>query len=179
MSTYAAVHAASLADPHGFWADAARAITWSTQPTVVCDESRAPLYRWFPDGRLNTCYNALDRHVEAGHGDRTALVHVSPVTASERILSYAQLLDEVARFAGALAGLGVVAGDRVVLSMPMVPEDDRRDAGVRAAGRDALGGLRGIRCSGAGGAHRRRAAQGDLSASCAVTSPTRDGLSIR
>jgi propionyl-CoA synthetase len=122
MSTYAAAHAASLADPDAFWGGAARAITWSREPTLVCDASRAPLYRWFPDGRLNTCYNALDRHVEAGNGERAALVHVSPVTGAERRLSYAELLDEVARFAGALAGLGVVAGDRVVLSMPMVPE---------------------------------------------------------
>ena len=98
------------------------AITWTTPPTVVRDDSAAPLYRWFPDARLNTCFNALDRHVESGRGDQPALIHVSPVTGTQRTFTYAELLDEVARFAGVLAGLGVGAGDRVVLSMPMVPE---------------------------------------------------------
>jgi propionyl-CoA synthetase len=122
MGSYIDAHARSLADPDGFWGDAARAITWSTQPTVVLDTSGEPLYRWFTDGRMNTCFNALDRHVEAGHGQRPALLHVSPVTGTRRTFTYAELLDEVARFAGALAGLGVGRGDRVVLSMPMVPE---------------------------------------------------------
>jgi propionyl-CoA synthetase len=122
MGSYIDAHARSLADPDGFWGEAARAITWSTPPTVVLDASGEPLYRWFSDGRMNTCYNALDRHVEAGHGERPALVHVSPVTGTQRTFTYAEMLDEVARFAGALAGLGVGRGDRVVLSMPMVPE---------------------------------------------------------
>ncbi len=122
MGIYADVHARSIADPDAFWGEAAQAIDWSVAPSTVCDSSAAPFYRWFPDGRLNTCFNAVDRHVEAGRGDQPALVHVSPVTGTQRTLTYVQLLDEVARFAGALAGLGVVAGDRVVLSMPMVPE---------------------------------------------------------
>ncbi len=122
MGRYAEQYAASIADPDAFWGGAAEAITWSTPPTVVCDASAAPLYRWFPDARLNTCYNALDRHVESGRGDQPALVHVSPITGTQRTYTYAELRDEVARFAGVLAGLGVGAGDRVVLSMPMVPE---------------------------------------------------------
>jgi propionyl-CoA synthetase len=88
----------------------------------VLDDSRPPFYRWFPDGELNTCENALDRHVAAGHGDRTALVYDSPVTGSKRTYTYAELLAEVATFAGALASLGVGKGDRVVIYLPMVPE---------------------------------------------------------
>ncbi len=122
MGTYADAYAESIADPDTFWGRAAQAITWSVAPSTVCDASAAPFYRWYPDGQLNTCYNALDRHVESGRGEQAALVHVSPVTGSQRTYTYAQLLDEVARFAGALAGLGVGKGDRVVLSMPMVPE---------------------------------------------------------
>jgi propionyl-CoA synthetase len=122
MATYAQAYAESIADPEGFWGAAAQAITWTTPPTVVRDDSAAPLHRWYPDGRLNTCFNALDRHVESGRGDQPALVHVSPVTGTQRTFTYAELLDEVARFAGVLSGLGVGPGDRVVLSMPMVPE---------------------------------------------------------
>jgi propionyl-CoA synthetase len=122
MGAYAQAHAASLADPDAFWGAAAAAVTWTREPRTVLDDSAAPLHRWFPDGRLNTSYNALDRHVETGRGEQPALIHVSPVTGTQRTYTYAQLRDEVARFAGALAGLGVGAGDRVVLSMPMVPE---------------------------------------------------------
>ncbi|MCU0301267.1 MAG: propionyl-CoA synthetase [Candidatus Nanopelagicales bacterium] len=122
MGRYAEAYAASIADPDGFWGSAAEAITWSEAPRSVLDASGAPFYRWFPDGRLNTCYNALDRHVEAGHGDRPALIHDSPITGTQQSFTYAQLTDAVARFAGVLASLGVTAGDRVVLSMPMVPE---------------------------------------------------------
>jgi propionyl-CoA synthetase len=122
MGPYLDARRESLTDPDAFWGRAADAISWAAPPTTTLDDSAAPLYRWFPDGRLNTCYNALDRHVEAGHGERPALVHVSPVTGTQTTLTYAELRDAVARFAGALAGLGVTAGDRVVLSMPMVPE---------------------------------------------------------
>ncbi|MEI2715679.1 MAG: AMP-binding protein [Candidatus Nanopelagicales bacterium] len=89
---------------------------------MILDDSAAPLYRWFPDGRLNTCFNALDRHVIAGRADQAALVYTSSVTGTERTYTYAQLLENVARFAGALHELGVEKGDRVVLSMPMIPE---------------------------------------------------------
>src|SRR3954454_22930396 len=97
----------SVTDPDSFWGEAAELISWYRKPTVVLDDSAAPFYRWFPDGRLNTAYNALDRHVEAGHGDRLAVIHASPVTGTETAFTYAELRDAVARTAGALAGLGV------------------------------------------------------------------------
>jgi propionyl-CoA synthetase len=118
----AALHARSLEDPDAFWGEAAEAITWRSRPEQVLDRSAAPLYRWFTGGTLNTCENALDRHVAAGHGDRLALIHDSPVTGTVRRFSYAELRDEVARTAGMLAALGAGRGDRVVIYMPMVPE---------------------------------------------------------
>jgi propionyl-CoA synthetase len=121
MGTYESVFRASVEDPEAFWLHAAKAIDWQTAPTKALD-ARPPFYSWFPDGELNICANALDRHVEAGHGDRAALIYDSPVTGTQRTYTYAQLLDEVARFAGVLAGLGVGRGDRVVVYMPMVPE---------------------------------------------------------
>src|SRR6476659_8516335 len=113
---------ASIADPTAFWADAARAVTWTREPQRVLDDSNPPFYRWYPDGELNTCANALDRHVEAGAGDRLALIWDSAMVPAKRQLTYRELRDEVARVAGALAGLGVGKGDRVVIYMPMVPE---------------------------------------------------------
>jgi len=122
MGAYADTYAHSIDDPAGFWGAAAAAVTWRKAPTVVLDESRAPLYRWYVDGELNTCENALDRHVAAGRGDQPALHYVSPVTGTTRTYTYAELLNEVAHFAGVLAALGVVKGDRVIIYMPMVPE---------------------------------------------------------
>jgi propionyl-CoA synthetase len=119
---YAAAHARSLADPDGFWGEAAQAVEWDVVPPKALDGSDAPYFRWFTGGRLNTCWNALDRHVAAGHGDRAALVYDSPVTATTASYSYAELRDQVAAFAGALRALGVEQGDRVVIYMPMVPE---------------------------------------------------------
>ncbi|WP_203889691.1 propionyl-CoA synthetase [Planobispora longispora] len=120
--SYADAFARSIADPQGFWNEAARAVTWSRAPGRVLDRDDAPFYRWFPDGELNTCFNALDRHVEAGRGERLALIYDSPVTGTVRRFTYAELLAEVARFAGVLRDLGVAEGDRVVIYMPMVPE---------------------------------------------------------
>jgi propionyl-CoA synthetase len=119
---YKAAHERSLADPEGFWREAAAAIDWDVEPPQVLDRSDAPYYRWFTGGRLNTCWNALDRHVEAGHGDRPALVYDSPVTGTAASFTYTELLDAVARFAGVLRDLGVEKGDRVLVYMPMVPE---------------------------------------------------------
>jgi propionyl-CoA synthetase len=112
----------SVTDPDGFWGEAAKAIDWYREPSVVLDRSGAPFYRWYPDGVLNTCFNALDRHVAAGRAEQRALVYDSPVTGTQRTYTYAELLAEVARFAGVLRGLGVAAGDRVVIYLPMVPE---------------------------------------------------------
>ncbi len=122
VGAYEDVFAASVEDPEAFWLKAAEGIDWETPPSRALDGSNPPFYRWFPDGRLNVCHNALDRHVDAGRGDQPALIHDSPVTQSQRTFTYSELRDEVARFAGVLAGLGVGAGDRVVIYMPMVPE---------------------------------------------------------
>jgi propionyl-CoA synthetase len=122
MGAYDESYRRSLGDPEGFWLEAAEAISWTRPPTRAIDDTDAPIYRWYPDGVLNTAYNALDRHVEAGNGDRTALIYDSPVTGAGATFTYAELRDEVARFAGALASLGVGKGDRVIVYMPMVPE---------------------------------------------------------
>ena len=122
MVDYRALHEKSIDDPEGFWGEQARLVDWIRKPKRVLDADRPPFYRWFPDGTLNTCYNALDRHVVAGHGDRTALIYDSPVTDTLRSFSYAELVEQVATFAGALRGFGVEAGDRVVIYMPMIPE---------------------------------------------------------
>jgi propionyl-CoA synthetase len=119
---YRKAHRQSLGDPQAFWGRAAAAVSWSAPPRRVLDASHPPFYRWFPDGRLNTCANALDRHVEQGRGEQAALVYDSPVTQVTRTVTYAELRAEVARFAGALRCLGVEKGDRVVIYMPMVPE---------------------------------------------------------
>ena len=122
MGAYQDVFTASLADPSAFWAEAATAVDWTRKPQRILDDSRPPFYRWFPDGELNTCANALDRHVEAGRGEQAALIYDSPVTGIRRTYSYAELLEETARCAGALRALGVERGDRVVIYMPMIPE---------------------------------------------------------
>ena len=122
MGEYRDMFNASIADPVAFWADAARAVAWIREPQRVLDDSNPPFYRWFPDGELNTCANALDRHVDGGRAEQPALIYDSPVTGSQRTYTYRELLDETARFAGALRGLGVGKGDRVVIYMPMVPE---------------------------------------------------------
>jgi propionyl-CoA synthetase len=122
MGAYDESYRRSLDDPDGFWLEAAEAISWSRPPTQGLDATNAPLYRWYPDGRLNTSYNALDRHIEAGNGDRTALIYDSPVSGRGRSYTYTELCNEVARFAGALASLGVGKGDRAIIYMPMVPE---------------------------------------------------------
>lgn len=119
---YREVFEASTTNPDGFWLDASNAIDWTTHPTRALDDSAAPHYRWFPDGWLNTSYNALDRHVETGAGERTALIYDSAMTGTQQRFSYSELLDLVSRFAGALTGRGVSAGDRVIIYMPMIPE---------------------------------------------------------
>ncbi|MCB2224139.1 MAG: propionyl-CoA synthetase [Actinobacteria bacterium] len=122
VGAYHEMYRRSMDDPEGFWGEAAAAVDFTEPWTRVLDDSDPPFYRWFPGARLNTCFNALDRHVEAGNGDRTALVYDSPVTGTVRTFTYAELTDEVARFAGALRAQGVEQGDRVVVYMPMVPE---------------------------------------------------------
>ena len=118
---YAEAHRLSIADPDAFWLDAAGGIDWTTAPTTAVDGSRPPFYHWFPDGELNTSYNCLDRHVEAGRGEQAAFIYDSAVTGVKETITYSQLLEQVEAFAGALAAEGVGRGDRVVIYMPMVP----------------------------------------------------------
>ncbi|MDD2818986.1 MAG: propionyl-CoA synthetase [Candidatus Nanopelagicales bacterium] len=122
MGSYEAAYRLAETDPEYFWLSAARGISWDVFPKHALDSSQAPLYRWFPDGELNTCFNAVDRHVLAGHGDRDAIIYDSPVTNTKRRVSYSELQDDVSRFAGVLSALGVSKGDRVVIYMPMIPE---------------------------------------------------------
>ena len=122
MSSYASIHERSIAHPEEFWGEAAAAIDWDTKWQRVLDDSNAPFYRWFSGGRLNTCHNALDRHVEGGRADQAALIYDSPLTDSQRTLTYRELRDETALFAGVLAANGIGKGDRVIIYMPMIPE---------------------------------------------------------
>ncbi len=119
---YADTYAAWQADPEGFWMQAAEAIDWERKPSRALFDETAPIYEWFSDGLVNTCHNAVDRHVEAGRGDQPAIIHDSPVTGSKETITYAELQRRVASLAGALAARGVAKGDRVVIYMPMVPE---------------------------------------------------------
>jgi propionyl-CoA synthetase len=120
--SYAEVYRRSLEDREAFWAEAAADLRWERRWDRVLDDSRTPFYRWFAGGRLNTCFNALDVHVDAGRGDEVALVYDSAVTGKVERISYRELRDRVARCAGALRALGVRQGDRVIVYMPMVPQ---------------------------------------------------------
>ena len=121
-SQYEEAYARSLRDPEGFWAAAAEDLYWERRWDRVFDDTRPPFYRWFTGGVLNTCYNALDLHVDRGRGKQRALVYDSPVTDTITTFTYAELRDEVARVAGALVRQGIAKGDRVIIYMPMVPE---------------------------------------------------------
>jgi len=121
-SSYHEVHARSLADPQGFWAEAAKEIDWIEPPKTIFDASQGTYGRWFTGGVVNTCYNALDRHVERGRADQVALIHDSPLTGSVTRFTYAELLGEVQALAAIMQDFGVAKGDRVILYMPMVPE---------------------------------------------------------
>ena len=119
---YADVYGAWKSDPEAFWMDQAKTIDWVNPPTKALDDSNAPLYRWFTDAEVNTCYNAVDRHVENGRGDQTAIIYDSPITDTKRKISYAELQTRVASLAGALRAKGIEKGDRVIIYMPMIPE---------------------------------------------------------
>ena len=119
---YKDVYAGWKADPEGFWMEQARAIDWIKPPSKALFADNAPLYEWYKDAQVNTCWNAVDRHVEAGNGDRVAIIHDSPVTNTVHKITYAELQTRVASLAGALRAKGVTSGDRVIIYMPMVPE---------------------------------------------------------
>ncbi len=120
--TYAAVYAGWQADPEGFWMQAAGHIDWTRAPTHALNDTRAPFYEWYTDATVNTCFNAVDRHVLAGRGDQAAIIHDSPVTGTKARVTYAELQTQTALLAGALQARGVTKGDRVIIYMPMIPE---------------------------------------------------------
>ena len=122
MSRYSSLYKRSSEDPSGFWMEQAQKLDWSTPPNIALDDSNPPFYRWFPDGELNTSYNAVDRHVAAGRGDQKAVIYDSPITDSSSSMTFAELQIATARFAGMLARLNVKKGDRVILYMPMIPQ---------------------------------------------------------
>jgi propionyl-CoA synthetase len=122
FSLYDQVYARSINDPIGFWAEAAEEIHWYKKWDKVLDESNKPFYRWFTGGEVNTCYNAVDRHVANGRGSQAALIYDSPVTQRTQSFTFQDLQTRVAKCAGALASLGVSKGDRVIIYMPMIPE---------------------------------------------------------
>ncbi len=119
---YAEVYGQWKSDPEGFWMQAAEAVDWVKPPTRALNSDRAPIYEWFADGLVNTCWNAVDRHVEAGRGNQLAIIHDSPVTHLRKGITYKELQTRVASLAGALRAKGVTKGDRVIIYMPMIPE---------------------------------------------------------
>ncbi|HHD56278.1 MAG TPA: propionyl-CoA synthetase, partial [Desulfobulbaceae bacterium] len=122
MGAYEEVFAKSIEHPEEFWAEAAEGIDWYKKWDMVLDRSNPPIYRWFRGGELNTCYNAVDRHVENGRGDQAAIIYDSPVTGTKRTITYKEFLEQVSVFAGALRDQGVEKGDTVIIYMPMIPE---------------------------------------------------------
>lgn len=120
--SYQDVYASWKSDPEGFWMEAAKAIDWDKAPTRALSDLGDGLYEWFSDGMVNTCYNAVDRHVENGRGEQTAIIYDSPITHTKREISYVELRNRVATLAGALRAKGIEKGDRVIIYMPMIPE---------------------------------------------------------
>ena len=120
--SYRKAYDASTNDPNAFWLEAADSIDWIKKPTQALDDRTAPVYRWYPEAELNTCYNAIDRHVLAGRGDQTAIIYDSAMTGTKKFYTYNELLEKVSAFAGALAKQGIAKGDRVLIYMPMIPE---------------------------------------------------------
>ena len=120
--TYADIYKSWQTDPEAFWMKAAQAITWVKPPSRALDDSKAPIYSWYADAQVNTCYNAVDRHVENGRADQVAIIHDSPMTHSVSRMTFAELQTATASLAGALRAQGIGMGDRVIIYMPMVPE---------------------------------------------------------
>ena len=120
--SYADVYRRSIDDPNGFWLEQAQAIDWDTAPTRALFDEGAPIYEWFKDAEVNTCWNAVDRHVAGGRGNQVAIIYDSPVTHTRQEITYAELLERVSSLAGALKAKGIEKGDRVIIYMPMVPQ---------------------------------------------------------
>jgi propionyl-CoA synthetase len=119
---YETLYKASITNPEKFWGEAARDVKWFKPYKKVLDDSNPPFYRWFPEGKINTCFNAIDRHIEEGNGSRTAIIYDSPVTSKKISFTYSDLQKRVSIFAGALKNFGIKKGDRIIIYMPMIPE---------------------------------------------------------
>jgi len=119
---YETLYKTSITSPEKFWGEAARDVKWFKPYKKVLDDSNPPFYRWFPEGKINTCFNAIDRHVEEGNGSRTAIIYDSPVTSKKISFTYSDLQKRVSIFAGALKNFGIKKGDRIIIYMPMIPE---------------------------------------------------------
>lgn len=122
VADYEKVHKEALSDPIGFWSREAEHLTWDIPSKNILDETKAPFYEWFKDGKLNMCYNAVDRHIDEGRGDDIALIYDSPVTDRKDTFTFSQLREKIATLAGVLVNLGVEQGDRVLIYLPMIPE---------------------------------------------------------
>ena len=161
-SRYHEVYARSMADPEGFWADAAREIDWIEPAKKIFDPAIGAYGRWFTGAVVNTCYNALDRHVAGGRADQVALIHDSPLTNTISKFTYAEMLKEVQALAAVMQDFGVTKGDRVILYMPMVPEAVIAMLACARIGAVHSRGVRRLCGEGAGDAHRRRQTEIDL-----------------
>jgi propionyl-CoA synthetase len=121
-SNYQEIYQKSIKDAKGFWAEVANDVFWYKKPTKILNSDNPPFYKWFQDGTTNTCYNAVDLHVKNGNGEKIAIIYDSPITNSQKKITYAELKDQVSIFAGALTSQGIKKGDRVIIYMPMIPE---------------------------------------------------------
>ena len=119
---YKSIYEQSIKNPELFWESVSKDIFWFKNPTKILNKSNPPFYKWFEDGKTNTCYNALDFHIDQGKGDKTALIYDSPITGNKAKFSYKELKNKVSKFAGALKQQGIKKGDRVIIYMPMIPE---------------------------------------------------------
>ena len=115
------IYKQSINDPEKFWSEASNDIFWFKKPTKILNKSNPPFYKWYEDGVTNTCYNALDFHIDKGRGDKTAIIYDSPITGTKYKLTYKELREKVSVFSGALKNQGVSKGDRVIIYMPMIP----------------------------------------------------------
>ena len=119
---FSEVYSDSIKNPEEFWKKVSDDIFWFKKPSKILNKSNPPFYKWYEDGITNTCYNALDVHIDNGRGDRTALIYDSPITGNKNKFTYKELKAKVSRFAGALQNQGIKKGDRVIIYMPMIPE---------------------------------------------------------
>ena len=116
------IYEQSINNPEKFWDEASNDIFWFKKPTKILNKSNPPFYKWYEDGATNTCYNALDIHIDQGNGEKIALIYDSPITGNKSKFTYKELQSKVSKFAGALKDQGVNKGDRVIIYMPMIPE---------------------------------------------------------